>query len=286
MKSMRAVLCVIAVCATRSAHAQQGETVLIEQRVLLQEQLSPTAAKRRALEEAMAEAVRRVAGVRVNSSVVSTTTEDNTGTGGAYRSIVQLDAAGRATDAHIVSESWETAYTAGIGEQLYYRALFSITVERDVGAPDPGFTVDVSLPQEEYVAHSIDPRRNDELVATVRVSKPSLVYAFSIADDSVTALVPSEFLAPVEAVPTAPFELPDATWRARGLRFRVTWPTNDESQGELLAIVALQEGRSSATKPPKRMSVLEFQQWLVRIPASDRATGFAAYSVRRRPDGR
>ncbi len=234
MNVTRVIMFLMAVLATSTVQAQQGETILIEQRVLLQEQLYPAAAKRRAREEAMAEAVRRVAGVRVQSSVVSTTTEDDTGVGGRYRSIVQLDAAGRATDAHIVSESWETTYAPGIGEQLYYRAMFSITVQRDTGEPDPGFAVDVSLPRADYIAHSTDPRRNEELVATVQVTMPSLVYAFSIVDDSVFALVPNEFLRPIDAVAGTTFELPDATWRARGLRFRVTWPPGDEPREELL----------------------------------------------------
>lgn len=279
MNMRRAAVLLTALLATRTVRAQQGETVLIEQRVLLQEQLTPAAAKRRALEEAMAEAVRRVAGVRVQSSAVSTTTEDHTGTDGRYRSVVQLDAAGRATDARVVSESWETTNAPGIGEQLYYRATFAITVERELGAPDPAFLVDVSLPRADYVARGTDPRQNDELVATVRATLASRVFAFSIVDDSVHALVPNEFITPVDAAAGVSFELPDATWRARGLRFRVTLPPAGAPREELLAVVAV---RGTMTiEPANRMSLLEFQRWLVRIPANDRATGFAAYGVRR-----
>ena len=279
MSLRRSLLLPLALLATRPVHAQQGETVLIEQRVLLQEQLTPAAAKRRALEEAMAEAVRRVAGVRVQSSAVSTTTEDHTGTEGRYRSVVQLDAAGRATDARVVSESWETTNAPGIGEQLYYRATFSITVERDQGTPDPAFSVDVSLPRADYVARATDPRQNDELVATVQATLASRVFAFSIVDDSVQALIPNEFISPVDAAAGVSFELPDATWRARGLRFRVTLPPAAEPREELLAIVAIRG--AGVVMPANRMSLLEFQRWLVRIPAGDRATGFAAYGVRR-----
>lgn len=279
MNVMRRLLLLVALLATRAAQAQQGETVVIEQRVLLQELLTPAATKRRALEEAMAEAVRRVAGVRVQSSAVSTTTEDHTGTEGRYRSVVQLDAAGRATDARIVSESWETTNAPGIGEQVYYRATFSITVEREQGEPDPAFAVEVSLPRADYVARAVDPRQNDELVATVQATQASRVYAFSIVDDSVQALVPNEFLAPVDALAGERFELPDTTWRARGLRFRVTLPPVGAPRDELLAIVAVRGTGTAA--PANRMSLLEFQRWLVRIPARDRATGFAAYGVRR-----
>ncbi|MBC7897678.1 MAG: hypothetical protein H7066_19830 [Cytophagaceae bacterium] len=280
MNLTRGLVLAAALLATRGAQAQ-GETVLIEQRVLLEEQLTPAAAKRRALEEAMAEAVRRIAGVRVQSSAVSTTTEDHTGTEGRYRSVVQLDAAGRATDARIVDESWETTRAPGIGEQVYYRATFAITVERDQGDPDPTFAVEVSLPKSDYLARSTDVRQNDELVASVQATLASRVYAFSIVDDSVHALVPNEFLSPVDAAPGARFELPDATWRARGLRFRVTLPPVGAPREELLAVVAVR-GTGTVT-PVNRMSLLEFQRWLVRIPARDRTTGFAPYTVRRTP---
>jgi hypothetical protein len=284
MSARRAAIALVALLATRPLLAQQGETVLVEQRVLLQEQLTPAAARRRALEEAMAEAVRRVAGVRVQSSAVSTTTEDHTGTEGRYRSVVQLDAAGRATDAHVVTESWETTRVPGIGEQLYYRATFSITVEREVGEPDPAFAVEASLPRADYIARATDVRQNDELVVTVQASQAARVYAFSVVDDSVQRLVPNDFLGPVEAAPGQRFELPDATWRARGLRFRVTLPPAGETRDELLAVVAVR-GTGTVT-PANRMSLLEFQRWLVRIPARDRATGFAAYAVRRAPSTR
>lgn len=281
MSARSAIGLVVILLASRPLGAQQGETVLIEQRVLLQEQLTPAAAKRRALEEAMAEAVRRVAGVRVQSSAVSTTTEDRTGTEGRYRSVVQLDAAGRATDARIVAESWETTHAPGIGDQLYYRATFSITVERELGEPDPGFAVEVSLPRADYAARATDVRQNDELVAMVQASQASRLYVFSIVDDSVQVLVPNEFLPPVDVAAGERVELPDATWRARGLRFRVTLPPVGETRDELLAVVAVRG--TGAVTPPDRMSLLAFQRWLVRIPARDRATGFAAYGVRRAP---
>ncbi|MGQ0648332.1 MAG: hypothetical protein ACT4P7_12250 [Gemmatimonadaceae bacterium] len=265
-------------CLTKIGSAQGGETVLIEQRILLQDRLTPRDAKRRALEEAMAEAVRRVAGVRVRSSAVSTTSEDRDSTRSTYRSIVQLDAAGRAVDARVLDEAWETTRAPEIGEQLYYRATFAITVEREIGSPDPTFSVDVQLPQAEYRARSGDPRHNDELVASVTVSHAARVLVFSIVDDSVTALIPNEFVRSVDAAAAIRMELPDPMWRARGLRFRAALPAGVERQEELLAVVAL---RTATTDPPNRMSLLDFQRWLVRIPAGGQAVGFAAYGVRR-----
>ncbi|MCC6319665.1 MAG: hypothetical protein IT361_18490 [Gemmatimonadaceae bacterium] len=271
----------IAVCGFAFAGRlrAQGETIVVEQRVLLHDRATPAAVKRRALEEAMAEAVRRVAGVRVQSSAVSTTTEDRTGVRGEYRSVVQLDAAGRATDARLVGEAWESTQAPGLGAQVYYRASWAITVERETGTPDPAFTLDVSLPTEVYLVRGHDPPRNDELVAVVKSSASARIYAFSIVGDSVHALVPNAFVPPVEATAGARLELPDATWRARGLHWRVTLPDGEDAREELLAVVAVRG--AGPPLPSAAMTVMEFQRWLVRIPAGDRATGFVPYDVRR-----
>lgn len=272
-------LCAAALGAQATpAGAQLGERVLVEQRVLLQEQLTPASAKRRALEEAMAEAVRRVAGVRVQSSAVTTTTEDRSGTRDTYRSVVQLDAAGRAVDAAILNESWETTHAPGIGDQLYYRATFAITVERELGVPDVDFSVELVLPRTEYLVRSADVRGNDEIVAQARTTRHAHLLVFSIVADSVTTLIPNEYVRSVDMVSGELMEIPGATWRARGLRVRVSLPHQLDHQDELLAVVAL---RSPEVAPPSRMSLLEFQRWLVRIPAPGRAMAFAPYTVRR-----
>ncbi|MBK8248395.1 MAG: hypothetical protein IPK85_13460 [Gemmatimonadetes bacterium] len=138
-RTLRAALLMWSVPLT--AHAQR-ETVVVDQRITLTDELTPAAAKRRALEEAMAEAVRRVVGVRVRSTAISTTTETSAGFSSDYRSIVQLDAVGRAVDVQLQRETWET-----VDDAVRYRGTWAITVEREVGTPDPGFTLDLSVPR-------------------------------------------------------------------------------------------------------------------------------------------
>ena len=54
------------------AQAQRIDSVTVEQRVLMTPELTPAEARRRAIDGALAEAVRRAAGVRVQSSALST----------------------------------------------------------------------------------------------------------------------------------------------------------------------------------------------------------------------
>lgn len=258
------------VATTRPAQAQR-ETVVVEQRVTLTDQLTPAAAKRRALEEAMAEAVRRVVGVRVRSTTISTTTETSTGVASDYRSIVQLDAAGRAVDVRAQRESWET-----VGNEVRFSGAWAITVERETGTPDPGFALELTLPVSVVRAPHAEVARNQELVATVTSSRSAHVVLASIVEDSVFVLLPNAYTGPVALVPQAPTELPPAVWRERGLRFRATRPPGETTRDELLVAVAVTGDLIPAFGGG---SLLDFQRWLVQIPLDRRAVAFAPYSV-------
>lgn len=253
-----------------TAHAQR-ETVVVDQRITLTDELTPAAAKRRALEEAMAEAVRRVVGVRVRSTAISTTTETSAGYSSDYRSIVQLDAVGRAVDVQLQRETWET-----VDDAVRYRGTWAITVEREVGTPDPGFTLDLAVPRTVLDAPSEDPARNDELVATVTSSRSASLVLASIVDDSVLALLPNAYTGTVVLAPATMTDLPPPDWRARGLRFRVTRPAGGALRDELLVAVAV---TGTDVPPFTGGTLLEFQRWLVGIPLDRRAVAFAPYTV-------
>ena len=249
----------------------QRETVVIDQRVTLTAELTPAAAKRRAVEEAMAEAVRRVVGVRVRSTAITTTTETNAGVSSDYRSIVQLDAVGRAVDVQLQRESWETVDNA-----VRYHGIWAITVEREVGTPDPGFTLDLVGPSAVLNAPHTDVARNAELLATVTSSRVASLVLASIVDDSVTTLLPNAYTGAVVLPAATPTELPPPDWRSRGLRFRVTRPPGGVLRDELLVAVAV---TGTDVPPFAGGTLLEFQRWLVGIPLDRRAVAFAPYSV-------
>ncbi len=247
------------------------ETVLIEQRVSLGEHFTPAAARRKAMEEAMAEAVRRVAGVRVRSTAVSTTTERDSSFTSEYLSVVQLDAAGRAVDVRLVAERWETG-AAG----PRYHASYSVTVEREQGESDPGFSLELTLPAREYRAPSRNVRANDELLPVARSSRAATLFLFSVVGDTARQLLPHPLTGPVSLAADAAQEVPDAVWRERGMRLRVTSVPPDTRRDELLVGVAIQGVDVPAFTGS---TVLEFQQWLVRIPLGARALAFAPYVV-------
>lgn len=266
------------------ASAQRADSVTVEQRVLMTPDLTPADARRRAIDGALAEAVRRVAGVQVQSTAISTLSEQRgiAGDGavrGGYSSVIQLDAAARAVDYRVVDEGWETRRAAGMDPQLYLRLRLTAVVEHEQGSADPAFRAELSLNASRFAVRGAPPE-NDELIATVRASQAAHLVLFLIADDSAQRLFPNEYVQPVTVPRDADAELPDAEWRARGLRLRATLPAGRAERQEVLMLVAL---RSSVALPPSSLSLLDLQRWLVRIPLGERAIAVAPYDVRRAP---
>lgn len=260
-----------------NARAQTIDTVTVEQRILMTPELTPAEARRRAIDAALAEGVRRVAGVRVQSSALSTLDERGARVESRYSSVIALDAAARAVDYQVTGESWETRRLDG-ASQLYLHVTLRAVIERERGAPDASFTVDVSLNAPRYDVRGDAASHNDEIIATVRTTRAAHLHLFTLAGDSVQRLFPNAYLpdVPVDSGSTA--ELPDPDWRERGLRLRAALPAGVDARRELLLVVAT---RLSVAPPPVSLSLMELQRWLVRIPLQDRAVGYALYDVQR-----
>lgn len=271
---MRALVVVLLLALAAPLRAQR---VVVEQRVLMTDGRTPAQARRLAREEAMAEAVRQVVGVRVTSHAVATTVETPDRVTSEYRSLVLLDAAGRVTDAELLAEAWESRTVPDLGPQLYYQARYALSVQRDSGVPDPAFSVALALEHDDLVAPSTRLDANDEVLATITSTRAAHLVLFSVDGDTIERLIPNDFSGPVAVAANQSVTVPDATWRARGLRFRVTRDPAQPVREEWLVVVALRRG---VPPPPARATWLELNRWLAGIPAHERAMATAGYRVR------
>src|SRR3954452_11782857 len=106
--ALNSALAGIALCASalrgQSRPAQGVDTVTVTQRVLVGGDVTPGEAKRQAVERALAEAVRRVSGVRVQATQLGVGEDRNGRVRDSFLSVVQLDASGRATDYRVLDE--------------------------------------------------------------------------------------------------------------------------------------------------------------------------------------
>jgi len=286
--SLAALLCAMTHRASGQARPL-GDTVTVTQRVLVAGDLTPGEAKRQAVEKALAEAVRRIAGVRVQAAQLGVDEDRGGRTRDSFLSVVQLDAAGRATDYRVLDERFVTERHAALGAQVYYELRALVTVARETGAADPGFSVVVTLNDALFFDTGAGLEGNDELIATIAPSRDAWLTVFDVTGDSAQLLLPNALMSDTRALGGRPFELPSREWRDRGVHFRASLPPQEKSRRELLVVVATRDrvvfptGKSADAAAPPPISLMAIQRWLVTIPLEQRAIAFAAYEVTRKP---
>jgi hypothetical protein len=266
-----------------------GDTVTVTQRVLVAGEMTTAGAKRQAVEKALAEAVRRIAGVRVQAAQLGVDEDRNGRTRDSFLSVVQLDAAGRATDYRVLEERFVTERHAALGAQVYYELRALVTVAREIGTADPGFSVAVTLNDALFFDGGGGLEGNDELIATITPSQDAWLTVFDVTGDSAQLLLPNALMTERRAPGGRPFELPSREWRDRGVHFRASLPPQETARRELLVVLATKSpvefptARSADAAPPPAIPLMAMQRWLVMIPLEQRAIAFAAYEVRRKP---
>jgi len=283
--SKSARLLVAAACFVRLAHAASaqamvaGDTVTVEYRALMTPDATQADVRRRAIEGALAESVRRVAGVHVQSGTLFSKEERQGAVKDDFVSVVQLDVRGRVVDYDVLEEDWVSTQLAGVGPQVYLRIRLRAMVAREVGAADAAFRLALSLNTATLIVRSDRPAENDEVVATVTSTMDASLTVVSIADDSVSVLFPNSVVgeAPIRAGEASAF--PSTEWRERGLRLRASLPQGRALRREVIMAIAIRgpvQGFAGAT-------TLELQRWLVGIPLERRAIATAVVEVRRTP---
>ena len=267
---------------------QAGDWVEVDRREALVGGRTADDTRRDALYGALAEAVRRVAGVKVQGSVVATRSDSAGLVVDHYAEVVRLDAAGRATDWRIVKEGWVTERLRGAESRAVYELKLRVRVERERGAPDPGFTVTLTANADAYVVRGTQPAASDEVIATVVASADAAITLVNIVDDSVFVLAPNALMPSVRVAAARPCVLPDAELRAMGLHFRAWLPQGAPTRTEFLAVVATRVTPvlpvvpgGGVARDTGTMTLAEFNMWLVGLPLHDRAVAQVPLNVRR-----
>lgn len=257
--------------------AMAGDTVTVEYRALLTPDLTQADARRRAIEGALAEAVRRVAGVQVHSGTLAVTEERAGQLRDDFVSVVQLEASGRVVDYQILDEDWVTTRHPELGAQVYLRLRLRAVVAHEVGRPDAAFRLDLTANQPSLTVRSNRAPDNDELVVAVTASRASNLALFSVADDSVVALFPNEYVPRTPLSPGVSQQFPEDEWRNQGLRLRASLPEGRDARREVIMAVATR----GDVPPFHGTTALELQRWLVSIPLEQRALATTVIEVRR-----
>lgn len=283
---MRRVACVAIALACAGIARAQGTCVVVDRHDAVPSGRSLDDVKRDALHGAIAEAVRRVAGVRVQGTQSMSASDSAGHAVTRYDEAIRLDAEGRATSWTVLRDGWKTA--KGASAPVSYELSLRVCVERETGAADPSFAVRLATNAERLLVRSDTAARNDELVARVTATRDASLTVVLIAGDSVFVLAPSAYLAAPDARAGEAVEVPDASLRGAGLRFRAALPPGVAARDEIVAVIATRRpvplpsraGAGSA-RDTGVLTLAEFNRWLVGIPLDLRAVAQAAVRVER-----
>ncbi|MFH1009472.1 MAG: DUF4384 domain-containing protein [Candidatus Latescibacterota bacterium] len=253
--------------------------------------ITPEEAKRQALENARAEAIRYAAGVQVGSVTydrqvsLSGSAADREEIRESFATVSEQTSAGK-----IVEEKpprWRT-YTINDPKSslpiMVYRAYLGAKVAAEKGELDPDFAMTVKLNKDSF-------RDGDEMSMRIQASKDCYLTVLNLAaNDTVYVLLPhayrnDPFISGGQAV-----EVPNAEERAIGIRYRVHMSEGRDTDTEVIKVIAtkkryefgkgLERAGGFSIVPTPRGALIELQRWLVRIPRHERAEAMAIYDIR------
>lgn len=246
---------------------------------MLQQQARTTA-----LNQARADAVRQVAGVKIQSESFRVQTERISNKDSSilvfFASVNRDVACGRVVQEEILSEGPATFPTiAGQTPQVYYQVKIRAQVAMEQGAPDPAFRVHVKINNEIY-------RENDTMTIDLQATQNGFVYVFNIlVNDSLLGLFPNRYFQDNFLPGNTSLHL-----MPEGFIFQVSLVPGMLHAQEFIYVVATKECYNFAptwrdeTQPLRTASTpgftfLELPRWLANIPPDKRTDRFVGYEV-------
>ena len=251
--------------------------------------VTPEKARRQALENARAEAIRYAAGVQVEAAIydrrVRLSEREREKVQESFAYISEQTSVGK-----IVEEQppkWRTYTIADPTRPLpitVYRTYLRAKVAKEKGRVDPDFRVGVELNRDSF-------RDGDEMTMRIWASKDCYLTVLNLAaNDTVYVLLPHEYRVDNFIAGGQTVEVPNGAERAIGIRYRVHLLEGQDAAIELIKVIATKKrydfgkglekvGRFPIVPTPKG-ALVELQGWLVHVPRNERAEAMAVYEIK------
>jgi len=265
------------------------EVARAEGRATFTEEMSLRDIRAKALAQALHAAVGEALGRRLTAMTEVTTFVDSAGVTETFAEIVREAAQEIVTSHAILEEAWERGepFTPG----ALYRVVVRATVRRDPASAPPGFRFAVKANQSRYMDRGT-PESSDELILTVDSDEEVYLTVFLVTSDSVEVLFPNMFMPRVRVRAGQKSELPTVAQRQQGgIHLRTVLPEGVQRRAERLVVVATKRyvpyvgvaerrvTEDAGEVPLIRATLDALLDWLLDIPASERALGDVAYEI-------
>jgi len=242
-------------------------------------------ARTAALNEARAEAVRLIAGVRIQNESIRIQSETSRDKKVSllhdfFASVNREVAFGHVVDEVIISEKVITlSASAGTPPQLYYQIKIQAKVVLDKGERDSDFQIKLRTNKEIY-------KENENMTIDLEVSQDCYIYVFNIlANDSLIVLFPNVYFQDNHLKADSILHLMPV-----GFTFQVTLLPGDQRANEFVYAVATKKRYEFATLwrdesidfrtiATQSFAFIELPRWLSNIPADKRTDKIVHYEV-------
>ncbi len=242
-------------------------------------------ARTAALNEARAEAVRIIAGVKIQSENIgikseSMLNEKSLSMQDFFASVNRDVAYGHVVNEEVLEEGPVTfTNIPGKPPQLYYKMKIRAQVAIEQGESDPSFSLQVKTNKTIY-------RENETMTIDIKATRDCYVYVFNImANDSLVVLFPNLYMQNNRLKADSTLHL-----MPEGLSLQVSLLPGMQRATELIYVVATKARykfapewsdedevfRSAATKS---FAFIELPRWLANIPPDKRTDRVAAYEI-------
>ena len=239
--------------------------------------ITPEEARRRAFDEARINAL-SVAGVEVTGFTGRHISEIGDRFIDNFIRMTSTQTRGLIVAVDTLFDGLETQPVEGGRPVMVYRARIRAQVESQIGKPDPGFTLNMSLNRETY-------RHNDPITIVLTATRDCRVTIFSLdEEDSLSIVFPNSELLDNRLVAGDTLMLPPAK---AGWELPVTLAPGRESAAECLLAVAMKDDVSFQPSGvvirdglmAQGEALLAVNRWLSKVDAGKRTQTAQFYRV-------
>ncbi len=256
--------------------------VEVEASVLASDEESPAAARRRALERARRAAVEYVAGVSVQSSVVTFDHVSDQGTAELLQALTTTQ-----SDALVVDEKLLDSGVSMSGDGGYHVRVKLAARVLVHGQGDADFETEVRLNGTRF-------RPGERVALAVRVSQTARIYVLALSDDGAVVLLPNRHMPDTRFAADTWLEFPGQALTDRGVVLEASLASGRARSLEALIVVALRGRRRLDDVFPASGAAFhgaegseamrlasEFLSPLLGVPASDWTFDQIVYTIER-----
>ena len=240
-------------------------------------------AKRRAVQRAKNEAIRQFVPEDITTEIVDIMSDGESGVNEAFSRVSRSTLSGLIVKERGYKEKWT--------EEMGYPMItvyLEVKVAKEEGRFDPNFKVTIKLDRTPAVYYDRAHSGSDAIHFKIEATQDCYLYVFNrMSNDMVQLVLPNPIIKNTEYLVNE--DTQDYENMLKRISFQVQLPEGKESSMESLFVIALKEYYDILNDPDWSKVVegnistlgamVEINNWLSGIPASERAETFASYQI-------